>query len=203
MSDPEDDAVRDALEAMAHGNIRAVVAAMGEDPALVQRYLESASAGMRQKGLDRVRAAEARARRGPTPTTPNTVLRHYEPIPQKVQRAALHRAIERQCHLSSHAAMLLADLDTWGEVPVESSYLDALEELRRRGLAEVRLPLAQDLERRVRAKPTPFVHELMARVRDVLALDQERAAIAESAEPARAPRRPSRRAKPRRGGRRS
>lgn len=55
--------VHDALASIAQADVRGALAAMGEDPATVQRYLESDLAAMRQKGLDRVREAEAQLRR--------------------------------------------------------------------------------------------------------------------------------------------
>jgi hypothetical protein len=42
--------------------VRAALAAMGEDPEAVERYLASDMPDMRRKGTDRVRAAEARVR---------------------------------------------------------------------------------------------------------------------------------------------
>lgn len=163
--------LRRARASIAQADVQAALAAMGEDPAMVRRYLESDLAGMRQKGLDRVREAEAQLRRGPTSSTVNTRLRLYEPIELKVRRASIHRAIEKHCGVSAHAAMLLADLGTWGEVSIEGSYREALEELRRRGLAEERLPLEGDPDARVRAAPTLFVAEVMEQIRALAALE--------------------------------
>lgn len=181
------DELRRARASIAGADVQAALAAMGEDPATVRRYLESDLPGIRQKGIDRVREAEAQLRRGPTPYTMNTRLRLYEPIELKVRRASLHRAIERHCGVSAHAAMLLADLGTWGEVPIEGSYRDALEELRRRGLAEERLPLARDPDARVRVAPTPFVAEVMEQVRALADLDAKAHELSTSSTKARRP----------------
>lgn len=43
--------------------VAAALAAMGEDPEAVRRYLASDRPTMRQKGVDRVREAEAHIRR--------------------------------------------------------------------------------------------------------------------------------------------
>lgn len=163
--------LRRARAALERPEVRAALAAMSEDPSTVERYLASALAGMRQKGLDRVREAEAHLRRGPTPFTVNTRLRLYEPIDLKVRRASIHRAIEEHCEVSAHAAMLLADLDAWGEVPIASDYREALEELRAGGLAEARPPLPGDPDARVRAAPMPFVAQVMEQIRALARLD--------------------------------
>jgi hypothetical protein len=167
-----DGEVTRALAALAHRDVREALSAMGEDPAIVLRYLESDLAGIRQKGIDRVREAQARTRRGPTPFTVNTSLRLYEPIEIKVQRAALHRALEKHCKLSPAAAALLADLATWGEVPIEAGYYGPSDELRRRGLAEIQAPLAHDRDARVRVAPTPFVAKVMEQIGPLLVLDE-------------------------------
>ena len=168
-----DDELRRARASIAQADVQAALAAMGEDPPTVRRYLESDLAGMRQKGLDRVREAEAHLRRGPTPYTLNTRLRLYEPIELKVRRASIHRAIEKHCEVSAHAAMLLADLGTWGEVPIGGDYRQALEELHGHGLAQARPPLAHDPDARVRAAPTPFVAQVMEQVRALADLDAQ------------------------------
>lgn len=178
---PSDDDLTRARAAIATERVRSALAAMGEDPSAVARYLASELAGVRQKGIDRVREAEARLRRGPTPFTVNTRLRLYEPIGLKVRRAALQRAIEAHCELSPHAAMLLVDLATWSEVAIEDAYRDALEELRRVGLAAPCPPLPGDPAQRPRAAATAFVEEVMRQIGPLAVLDDEaRRAAAEA-----------------------
>lgn len=116
-------------------------------------------------------------RRGPTALTANTRLRLYEPVPLKARRAALHRAIEERCGVSAGAAMLLVDLATWDVVAVDASYEAALEELRRRGLAERLVPLAQDPDQRPRGRPTPFVADVMEHIGALTLLDDEQRAL--------------------------
>ena len=123
-------------------------------------------------------------RHGPTPFTVNTRLRLYEPVTLKAQRASLHRAIEAHCRISAEAATLLVDLATWGEVAIDGGYEGALEELRRRGLAERLVPLAQDPDQRPRARPTPFVAQVMEHIGALTSLDEEQRAL-EPAKPRR------------------
>lgn len=171
-----------ARAAIATERVRSALAALGEDPRAVERYLASELSSVRQKGIERVREAEARLRRGPTPFTVNTRLRLYEPIALKVRRAALQRAIEAHCELSPHAAMLLVDLATWTEIAIDESYRDALEELRQVGLATPRPPLPGDPDQRRRAAATEFVAEVLRQVGPLAVLDDEaRRATAEGA----------------------
>ncbi len=94
------------------------------------------------------------------------------------RRTALVHAIETRCRLSTRAAMLLIELDAWGELSIEDeSDFGAVEELRRRGLAEVRAPLAYDADSRVRAVPAPSTPELLRHIRALIALDEESARV--------------------------
>lgn len=162
-----------ARAALGRAEIRAELRAMGEDLRVIERALTSERPELARAAIDRVREAEARLRRGPTPFTVNTRLRLYESIDQMVRRAPLQRAIAARCRVSADAATLLVDLATWGEVSIERRYEAALEELRRRGLAERRLPLARDPDQHTRAAPTPFVDALMDQVLALAVLDHE------------------------------
>lgn len=96
------------------------------------------------------------------------MIRRYAPDPARL--TDFHRRLATLCGISSEAAMLLVDLDLLTEVRIsEDEHLDALAELKSRGLAD----LAQAPHACVHAVPSIYVREVINRARSILALEGE------------------------------
>lgn len=97
-----------------------------------------------------------------------TPVRQYAPNPAR--RTEVHRKLEASAGLSEAAAMLLVELDLFGEVRLGSDeHLPALAELEARGLAmRAEAPRAC-----VHAVPSGYVRSVMESVREILALENQ------------------------------
>lgn len=108
------------------------------------------------------------------------MIRRYAPDPARL--TDFHRRLATLCGISSEAAMLLVELDLLSEVRIsEDEHLDALAELKSRGLAD----LAAAPHACVHAVPSLYVREVINRARSILALEGElaRRRRSEPAEP--------------------
>lgn len=96
------------------------------------------------------------------------MIRRYAPNPAR--QTEIHRRLETLCGISSAAAMLLVELDVFGEVRIsDDEHLGALAELKARGLAD----MSETPHVCVHAVPSIYVREVMNRARSILALEGE------------------------------
>lgn len=96
------------------------------------------------------------------------MIRRYAPDPAR--QTELHRRLATLCGISAGAAMLLVELDVFGEVRIsDDEHLDALAELKARGLAD----LSETPHSCVHAVPSVYVREVLTRARSILALEGE------------------------------
>lgn len=96
------------------------------------------------------------------------MIRRFVPNPSR--ETEMHRRLVTLCGISLGAAMLLVELDVFGEVRIsDDEHLDSLAELKSRGLAD----LAETPHACVHAVPSVYVREVLNRARSILALEDE------------------------------
>jgi hypothetical protein len=90
--------------------------------------------------------------------------------PNAARRSEIHRQIEERCGLSQGAAMLLVELDVFGEVLIDrDEHVAELAELLAKGLAE----LAHGAYACTHVRPSLLVREILNRIRSLMALEAE------------------------------